>query len=96
MSQIKEIAAYVRNNVEFFAEALGYRDWDAYEEGWSMEDLEDAEEWFHQIDENETLEKISDMKVSDYDDEDDYIYAVTDWWDNLDDEKKVDIYYKNN
>ena len=56
----------------------------------------DAEEWFHQIDDNDTLEKISGMKVSDYDDEDDYIYDVTDWWDNLNDEKKVDIYYKNN
>ena len=81
---------------DLIAEALGYKDWEAYEEGWSMEDLNDAEEWYHQIDDNETLEKISGMKVSDYDDEDDYIYDVTDWWDDLDDEKKVDIYYKNN
>lgn len=78
------------------AEALGYRDWDAYEEGWSESDLEDAEDWFHAIDENEVLEKISGMKLSDYDDEDDFVYDVTDWWDDLKDDKKVEIYYQNN
>ena len=77
------------------AEALGYRDWEAYEEGWSESDLEDAEDWFHAIDDNEVLEKISGMKLSDYDDEDDFVDYVTDWWDDLKDDKKVEIYYQN-
>lgn len=64
--------------------------------GSKMEDLEDAEGWFHALDENELLEKISGIKASDYDDDEDYVYAVADWWDDLDDEKKVDIYYQNN
>lgn len=81
---------------DFIAEHLGYKDWEAYEEGWSLEDLEEAEDWFHAIDDNDVLEKISGIKASDYDDEDDYIYDVTDWWDDLDDEKKVNIYYENN
>lgn len=80
---------------DMIAEALGYRDWEAYEEGWSEEDLNDAEEWFHAIDDNEVLEKISGMKLSDYDDEDDFVDDVTDWWDDLKDEKKVDIYENN-
>jgi hypothetical protein len=80
---------------DMIAAALGYRDWEAYEEGWSESDLEDAEDWFHAIDDNEVLEKISGMKLSDYDDEEDFVYDVTDWWDGLDDAKKVEIYYQN-
>lgn len=91
-----DINDYMWFERDAIAEHLGYKDWEAYEEGWSMEDLEDAEGWFHAIDDNEVLEKISGIKASDYDDEDDFVYAVTDWWDDLDDEKKVDIYYKNN
>lgn len=80
------------------AEHLGYKDWEAYEEGWSMQDLEDAEEWFCEAD-FDTMERISGYKRDDYSDEDgyqDFVDAVEEWWDSLDDEKKVDIYYKNN
>lgn len=80
------------------AEHLGYKDWEAYEEGWSMEDLEEAEEWFCEAD-FDTMERISGFKRDDYSDEDgyqDFVDAVEEWWDSLDDEKKVDIYYKNN
>lgn len=68
------------------AEALGYRDWDAYEEGWSESDLEDAEEWWINCVECVRIE-LSGTEDEDEQDE---------WWDDLDDEKKVEIYYQNN
>lgn len=75
------------------AECLGYRDWEAYEEGWSNSDLIDAEDWFHDLGEEE-LSKIYRERAED-EDEDDFVSDAEDWWDNLDDEKKVDIYYEN-
>ena len=80
------------------AEHLGYKDWDAYEEGWSMEDLEEADEWFCEAD-FDMMERISGKKRDDYSAEDgyqDFVDAVEEWWNGLDDEKKVDIYRKNN
>ena len=68
------------------AEALGYRDWDAYEEGWSESDLEDAEEWWINCVECVRIE-LSGTEDEDEQDK---------WWDDLDDEKKVEIYYQNN
>lgn len=79
------------------AEHLGYKDWDAYEEGWSESDLEDAEEWFTDTD-FDMMEKISGLKRTDYSEEDgceEFVEAVQEWWDSLDDEKKVEIYYQN-
>lgn len=71
---------------DFIAEHLGYKDWEAYEEGWSMEDLDDAEEWWRNC-----VECVrTDLAGTDDDSKQD------DWWDDLDDEKKVDIYYENN
>ena len=83
------------------AEHLGYKDWDAYEEGWSMEDLNDAEDWFAGLDLGQ-MEEVSGLKRDEYRnpdamlDEEDFIDAVEEWWNGLDDEKKVDIYRKNN
>lgn len=79
------------------AEHLGYKDWEAYEEGWSNSDLEDAENWFVDTD-FDMMEKISGLKRTDYSEEDGYeefVEAVQEWWDSLDDEKKVEIYYQN-
>lgn len=79
------------------AEHLGYKDWEAYEEGWSNSDLEDAEDWFTDTD-FDMMEKISGLKRTDYSEEDEYeefVEAVQEWWDSLDDEKKVEIYYQN-
>lgn len=71
---------------DMIAEYLGYKDWEAYEEGWSMEDLDDAEEWWRNC-----VECVrTELAGTDDDSKQD------DWWDDLDDEKKVDIYYKNN
>lgn len=88
---INDILWFERDSI---AEALGYRDWEAYEEGWSESDLEDAEDWFHALDE----EELSEVYRERDEDEDgyDFVSDAADWWDDLDDEKKVDIYYKNN
>jgi hypothetical protein len=77
------------------AEALGYRDWEAYEDGWSESDLEDADNWFSEIDDYELLEQISGYKRSEYEDEGEFVDAVQEWWDSLGDAKKVEIYYQN-
>lgn len=93
-----DINDYLWFERDAIAEHLGYKDWEAYEEGWSMEDLEEADEWFCEAD-FDTMERISGYKRDDYSDEDgyqDFVDAVEEWWDSLDDEKKVDIYYKNN
>lgn len=80
------------------AEHLGYRDWEAYEEGWSESDLEDAEEWWADLDAEER-EELAGLKRSDYEDEDEdeeeFDDAVQEWWDGLDDKTKVEIYYQN-
>lgn len=81
---------------DFIAEHLGYKDWEAYEEGWSLEDLEEAESWFNDED-FDRLGDIAGISRGEYeDDEEKFCDAIKDWWDDLDDEKKVDIYYKNN
>ena len=83
------------------AEHLGYKDWDAYEEGWSMEDLNDAEDWFAGLDLGQ-MEEVSGLKRDEYRnpdamlDEEDFIDAVEEWWNGLDDKKKVDIYNEYN
>ena len=82
---------------DFIAEHLGYKDWEAYEEGWSQEDLEDAENWFSESD-FDMMERISGKRRDDYSDEDgyqDFVDAVEEWWDGLTDAKKVEIYYQN-
>lgn len=90
-TDINDILWFERDAI---AECLGYRDWEAYEEGWSESDLEDAEEWFEDAPIS-MREDISGLKLSDYEDEDEFDDAVQDWWDGLDDEKKVEIYYQN-
>ena len=81
---------------DMIAEGLGYRDWEAYEEGWSESDLEDAEDWFTGTD-FDMMEKISGLKSTDYSEEDgceEFVEAVQEWWDSLDDAKKVEVYYE--
>lgn len=75
------------------AEHLGYRDWEAYEDGWSERDLEDAEDWFHDLDEEE-LSEIYRERAED-EDEDDYLSDAVDWWDELSDKKKVEVWNEN-
>ena len=70
---------------DMIAEALGYRDWDAYEEGWSESDLEDAEDWWRNCVECVRADLSGTKDESEQDD----------WWDGLDDAKKVEIYYQN-
>lgn len=70
---------------DMIAEALGYRDWEAYEEGWSESDLEDAEDWWLNCVECVRTELSGTEDESEQDD----------WWDGLDDAKKVEIYYQN-
>lgn len=70
---------------DMIAEALGYKDWDAYEEGWSESDLEDAEEWWINCVECVRIE-LSGTEDEDEQDE---------WWNGLTDAKKVEIYYQN-
>ena len=88
---INNILWFERDNI---AEALGYRDWDAYEEGWSEADLKDAEAWFEGLDMHD-LQSVSGLYVEDYEDEESFVDAANVWWEGLDDEKKVEIYYQN-
>jgi hypothetical protein len=78
------------------AEWLGYRDWDAYEyEGWSLQDLEDAKSWWGDEAEPDAKEKLSGKMREDFEDEDDWFDAVDEWWEDLDDAKKVELYQNN-
>lgn len=80
---------------DMIAEALGYRDWDAYEyEGWSLSDLEDAENWWTDDAEPDVKEKLSGKARKDFEDEDDWWDAVDEWWESLEEKEKVDIYYQ--
>lgn len=81
-TEINDILWFERDAI---AEHLGYRDWDAYEEGWSESDLSDAEDWW--IDAPECVRK----EVSGIEDEDEQ----DEWWDGLSDAKKVEVYYEN-
>ena len=79
------------------AEHLGYRDWEAYEEGWSESDLKDAEDWFDES-EFDFLAELAGIKREDYvngEDDDDFVDAIQEWWDGLDDKTKVEIYKEN-
>ena len=92
-----EINDFLWFDRDTIAEHLGYKDWDAYEAGWSEEDVEDAEAWFPGTD-FDTMERISGLRRGDFSDEDgyqDFVDAVQEWWDSLDDSEKVTIYYDN-
>ena len=67
------------------AEHLGYRDWEAYEDGWSERDLLDAEDWWCDL---EIEEKVDVSKKED-------VYAAEDWWNELSDKKKVEVWNEN-
>ena len=67
------------------AEHLGYRDWEAYEDGWSESDLEEAEYWWSDL---EIEEKVDVSKKED-------VYAAEDWWNELSDKKKVEGWNEN-
>lgn len=80
------------------AEHLGYKDWDAYEEGWSLEDLEEAQEWWDGLHYCEKSE-ISGISGADTDDDDAQFeegQRIDEWWEALDDAKAVEVYYNNN
>lgn len=78
---------------DWIAECLGYRDWEAYEEGWSEDDLRDAEDWFESLDGEELAEVFREREEEE--DEDDYLSEATDWWDGLADKVKVEKYEEN-
>ena len=50
---------------DFIAEHLGYKNWEAYEEGWSLDDLEEAEDWFDES-EFDFLAELAGIKREDY------------------------------
>ena len=80
---------------DWIAKELGYLDWDAYEyEGWSLSDLEDAENWWTDEAEPDVKEKLSGKAREDFEDEYDWWDAVDEWWESLEEKKKVDIYYQ--
>lgn len=78
------------------AEELGYRDWDAYEEGWSLDDLKDAVDWWEDLS-VERKASLAGIDPKDYEDRPDYELecAIEEWWDNLEDKEKVETYYLN-
>lgn len=82
-TEINDILWFERDAI---AEHLGYRDWDAYEEGWSESDLEDAENWWVDDVEPHIKEELSGTADEDEQDE---------WWEKLEDAKKVEVYYEN-
>lgn len=94
-TEINDILWFERDGI---AQHLGYEDWEAFEEGWTEKDLENANDWFECAD-FKTMERISGLRQTDFSEEDGYqefVDAVEEWWENLDDKKKVDIYYQNN
>ena len=82
-TEINDILWFER---DWIAEGLGYKNWDAYEEGWSESDLEDAENWWVDDAEPHVKEELSGTADEDEQDE---------WWEELDDAKKVEVYYAN-
>jgi len=86
---------------DWIAEQLGYRNWEAYEDGWSESDLEEAEDWFEGLDLDE-MEEVSGLDRDGYRDpeamldEEAFIDAVQEWWDGLSDKRKVEVYYEHN
>lgn len=93
-TQINDILWFER---DLIAEHLGYRDWEAYEDGWSLDDLKDAEDWWDGLDYAEKSE-ISGISDADPDDDDAQFeegQRIDEWWDNLEDKEKVEIYYQN-
>lgn len=93
-TNINDILWFERDAI---AEGLGYRDWDAYESGWSESDLQDAQEWWDGLDYAEKSE-ISGISDADPDDDDAQFeegQRIDEWWDAQDDAKKVEIYYQN-
>lgn len=95
---INNILWFERDNI---ADALGYKDWDAYEDGWSKADADDADDWFCELS-LEELEEISGYKRDEFRDPDamidegDFVDAVQEWWDGLYDCTRVEIYKKYN
>lgn len=92
-----EINDFLWFDRDTIAEHLGYKDWEAYEEGWSLEDLKDAQEWWDGLDYSEKSE-ISGIGGADPDDEDAQFeegQRIDEWWEALDDAKAVEIYYNN-
>ena len=90
-TNINDFLWFARDRI---AEHLGYKDWDAYEEGWSEQDVSDADDWFCEAD-FDTLERISGYRREQFSDEDgyqDFVDAVQEWWDGLDERTKVAIY----
>lgn len=80
-TEINDVLWFERDSI---AEHLGYRDWDSYMEGWSNEDLENAEDWW------DNLEIEEQMALAQTDEED-----TQGWWDEKSDKEKVEIYTKN-
>lgn len=80
-----DINDYLWFEADSIAESLGYRDWGAYMDGWSNEDLENAEDWWDGLD----LEEQMELAETDEDD-------TQGWWDAKRDKEKVDIYYAEN
>lgn len=92
-TNINDILWFERDAI---AEGLGYRDWEAYEDGWSESDLQDAVDWWEDLDEDDKA-SLAGIDPKDYEDRPDYELecAIEDWWDNLEDKKKVETYYQN-
>lgn len=81
---------------DMIAELLGYKDWEAYEEGWSLEDLEDAVDWWEDLS-VERKASLAGLDPKDYEDRPDYELecAIEEWWDAKTENEKVDTYYQN-
>lgn len=80
------------------AQHLGYEDWEAYEDGWSLEDLEQACDWWDGLGYDEKSE-ISGISGADPDDDDAQFeegQAIDEWWDDQPSKRKVELYYDNN
>lgn len=84
-------------DADAIAEHLGYEDWEAYEDGWSLEDLKEAEDWFDES-EFDFLAELAGIKREDYvngEDDDDFVDAIQEWWDDKSNKEKVEIYNDN-
>lgn len=77
-----EINDYLWFNRDEIANDLGYEDWDMYEAGVSKKDEKEADDWWHDLEDDDRL------RLSGKDDTED----AEDWWDELNPKEKYDFY----
>ncbi len=97
-TEINDLFAY---DFDTICQWLGYKSDKHLEEGLSDKDVQDMDDWAYFMDDGERMLALMDKGRRDYIDEDGELdeyelsKAFQDWWDELDDFKKKEIYDNN-